>query len=409
MEFIADFHIHSKYSRATSRQMDIAGISKWAKMKGVKLMGTGDFTHPDWLAEMQRELEPVGYGLYKKGDVFFVLTAEVCNNFYKEGKNHRIHTLVFAPSFDTARKINRDLEKYGNLESDGRPILDISAKDLVKSALNASQDCLIIPGHIWTPWFSLFGANTGFDKIEECFEDQTKNVFGLETGLSSDPAMNWRLSALDRYTLLSNSDSHSPKKIGREANVFDCGLDYREITDVIRKKDKARFLYTIEFFPEEGKYHYDGHRLCNVVFSPEETRKHNYVCPGCGKRLTVGVMHRVEKLADREVGFTPPNAIPFKNLVPLDEIIADALGVGKESVLVEREYMALVSRAGTEFDILLKMTDMEVRKNIPQRIAENIINMRQGRVKASPGYDGVYGKIEVLREETKEAEQLSLF
>jgi len=389
--------------------MDIAGISKWAKLKGIKLMATGDFTHPDWLAEMQRELEPAGYGLYKKGDIYFVLTAEVCNNFYKEGKNHRIHTLVLAPSFDAVKKINRDLEKYGNLESDGRPILDISAKDLVKSALNASADCLIIPGHIWTPWFSLFGANTGFDKIEECFEDQTRNIFGLETGLSSDPIMNWRLSALDRYTLLSNSDSHSPKKIGREANVFDCGLDYREITDVIRKKDKFRFLYTIEFFPEEGKYHYDGHRLCNVVFAPEETRKHNYICPGCGKRLTVGVMHRVEKLADREAGFVPPNAIPYKNLIPLDEIIADALGVGKESVLVEREYMALVSKAGTEFDILLKMTDMEIRKNIPQRIAENIINMRQGRVKASPGYDGVYGKIEVLKGETKEAEQLSLF
>ncbi|OIN98154.1 DNA helicase UvrD [Candidatus Desantisbacteria bacterium CG_4_10_14_0_8_um_filter_48_22] len=409
MEFIADLHVHSKYSRATSRQMDIAGISKWAKLKGIKLMATGDFTHPDWLAEMQRELEPAGYGLYKKGDIYFVLTAEVCNNFYKEGKNHRIHTLVLAPSFDAVKKINRDLEKYGNLESDGRPILDISAKDLVKSALNASADCLIIPGHIWTPWFSLFGANTGFDKIEECFEDQTRNIFGLETGLSSDPIMNWRLSALDRYTLLSNSDSHSPKKIGREANVFDCGLDYREITDVIRKKDKSRFLYTIEFFPEEGKYHYDGHRLCNVVFAPEETRKHNYICPGCGKRLTVGVMHRVEKLADREAGFVPPNAIPYKNLIPLDEIIADALGVGKESVLVEREYMALVSKAGTEFDILLKMTDMEIRKNIPQRIAENIINMRQGRVKASPGYDGVYGKIEVLKGETKEAEQLSLF
>jgi len=409
MEFIADLHVHSKYSRATSRQMDIAGISKWAKLKGIKLMATGDFTHPDWLAEMQRELEPAGYGLYKKGDIYFVLTAEVCNNFYKEGKNHRIHTLVLAPSFDAVKKINRDLEKYGNLESDGRPILDISAKDLVKSALNASADCLIIPGHIWTPWFSLFGANTGFDKIEECFEDQTRNIFGLETGLSSDPIMNWRLSALDRYTLLSNSDSHSPKKIGREANVFDCGLDYREITDVIRKKDKSRFLYTIEFFPEEGKYHYDGHRLCNVVFAPEETRKHNYICPGCGKRLTVGVMHRVEKLADREAGFVPPNAIPYKNLIPLDEIIADALGVGKESVLVEREYMALVSKAGTEFDILLKMTDMEIRKNSPQRIAENIINMRQGRVKASPGYDGVYGKIEVLKGETKEAEQLSLF
>jgi len=409
MFFIADFHIHSKYSRATSKDMDIENLAKWAKLKGIKLVGTGDFTHPDWLAEIEKEVEPAGYGLYKHGDINFILTAEVCNNFFKDNKGRRIHNIIFAPSFDIARKINRELEKYGDLESDGRPILELDAKNLVKIVLGVSQDCMIVPAHIWTPWFSLFGANSGFDSIEECFEEQTANIFGLETGLSSDPAMNWRLSALDRYTLLSNSDAHSPRKIGREANAFDCALDYKEILEVIRRKDKTRLLYTIEFFPEEGKYHYDGHRDCNIVLSPEETRKANYICPNCGRKITVGVMHRVETLGDRKEGFVPENAIPFKNLIPLDEIIAHALGTGKEASVVEREYRNLVSRLGTEFDILLNLSDAEIKKNIPQEIADGIINMRQGKVKVSPGYDGVYGKIEILKEEKKEAEQLSLF
>jgi len=409
MEFIADFHIHSKYSRATSKNMDVENLARWAKMKGIKLIGTGDFTHPDWLAELEKELEPAGYGLYTHNDTNFILTAEVCNNFFKDNKGRRIHNVILAPSFAVARKINNALEKYGNLESDGRPMLDLDAKKLVRTVLDVSEDCLIIPGHIWTPWFSLFGANSGFNKIEECFEEETKNIFGLETGLSSDPAMNWRLSVLDRYTLVSNSDAHSPRKIGREANVFDCELSYKEILEVIKKKDKTKFLYTVEFFPEEGKYHYDGHRNCNVVFSPAETKEKKYICPACGRKLTVGVMHRVELLADRKEGFVPENAIPFKSLIPLEEIIADALGVGKDSVAVEREYTNLVSKVGTEFDILLKLSKEEIEKNIPQKIAQAILSVRKRKVKVSPGYDGVYGVIEISKEGDKQAEQLSLF
>ena len=409
MVFIADFHIHSKYSRATSKNMDVENLARWAKMKGIKLIGTGDFTHPDWLAELERELEPAGYGLYKHGDTYFVLTAEVCNNFFKNNKGRRIHNVIIVPSFEVARKINSALEKYGDLESDGRPMLSLDAKNLVKILLDVSQDCLIVPGHIWTPWFSLFGAISGFNKIEECFEEETKNIFGLETGLSSDPAMNWRLSVLDRYSLLSNSDAHSPRKIGREANVFDCNFDYKEILDVIRKKDKSKFLYTIEFFPEEGKYHYDGHRNCNVLLSPKETKEKKYICPGCGKRITVGVMHRVELLGDREEGFIPENAIPFKSLIPMDEIIADALGVRKESKVVEKEYMGLVSGVGTEFDILLNLPKEELEKKIPPKIARAILNVREKKVEISPGYDGVYGTIKISKEGEEPKEQMSLF
>jgi uncharacterized protein (TIGR00375 family) len=409
MEFIADFHIHSKYSRATSPSMDAENLALWAERKGIKLIGTGDFTHPGWLTELERETEPAGYGFYKRGNTNFILTAEVCNNFHKNDKGRRIHNVVIAPSFDVARKINRVLEKYGDLESDGRPMLAMEAKNLVRTVMDISPDCMVIPGHIWTPWFSLFGAISGFNKIEECFEEETKNIFGLETGLSSDPPMNWRLSVLDRYTLLSNSDAHSPRKIGREANVFDCSFDYKEILDVIRKKDKARFLYTIEFFPEEGKYHYDGHRNCNIVFSPKQTKEKKYICPVCGRKLTVGVTHRVELLGDRDEGFVPDNAIPFRNLIPLNEIIADALGVRVESVAVEKEYMNLISKVGTEFDILLKLPQKEIEKNIPQKIAQAILNVREKKVKVSPGYDGVYGVIEISKEGEEPKEQLSLF
>ena len=409
MFFIADFHIHSKYSRATSRDMNVENLARWAKMKGIELIGTGDFTHPDWLLELERELEPAGYGLYKYNDTNFILTSEVCNNFFKNNKGRRIHNVIIVPSFEYARKINNALEKYGDLESDGRPMLALDAKNLVKIVLDVSPDCLVVPGHIWTPWFSLFGAISGFDKIEECFEEETKNIFGLETGLSSDPAMNWRLSALDRYTLLSNSDAHSPRKIGREANVFDCAFDYKEILDVIRKKDKSKFLYTIEFFPEEGKYHYDGHRNCNIVFSPAQTKEKKYICPACGRRLTVGVMHRVELLGDRKEGFIPENTIPFKSLIPLEEIIADALGVGKESRVVEKEYMNLVSKVGTEFDILLRLSKEEIERNIPQKIAQAILKVREKKVEISPGYDGVYGTIKISKEEEEPKEQLSLF
>ncbi len=412
MEFIADFHIHSKYSRATSRDMDIAHLAQWAKLKGIGLMGTGDFTHHLWLEELRRTLEDCGNGLFVHKGVHFMLTSEVSSIYSKKGRTYRIHNMITAPSFKTVEKINDALGRRGNLASDGRPILGIDAQELAKIVFSVDENCMLIPGHIWTPWFSLFGSMSGFDRIEDCFEDQTPKIFALETGLSSDPAMNWRLSALDRFTLVSNSDSHSPAKIGREANVFDCEMDYMTIRDVLRTKDRKRFLYTVEFFPEEGKYHFDGHRLCGVSLAPAETRTLKAICPKCGKLLTVGVMNRVEQLADRQEGFTPDNAIPYKSAVPLSEIIAEAKGVRKESAAVEKEYFACLAKFGTEFDILLKAPREALVKGLPPKVAEGIMRMRSGRVTAKPGFDGEYGVISVFGSDDKESaaeQQLSLF
>ncbi len=773
MEFIADFHIHSKYSRATSRNMDIQHIAEWAKLKGVTLMGTGDFTHHLWLEELKHNLEDLGNGLFKYQDVYFILTSEISSIYSKRGRTYHIHNIVFSPSFKTTDKINETLSRYGNLASDGRPILGLDAAEIARIIFNIDENCMIVPGHIWTPWFSLFGSMSGFDRIQDCFEEQTSKIFALETGLScydektevltengwkkfpevnysdkiytlntktdriefqmpqriynyiykgkmyklktkrvdllvtpnhkllyspcdfrnrkpyslreaeklfnkskilkkdgiwigdnpkyftlpevrmrhgsryysgfrnkresrlpikpwlkffgfwlaegwttegkdgdynvcvcnndknllnemkqlleclgykaykrgnlvrvrdfqlyhylrqfgkcydkfiplnikslskelleilfqyyikgdghiygrsgkglsatttsirlrddlqeialkigisayykldqkkgtpfssagtkkiykqrndswviyfirhnkpiilpstikkhnyierwvdyegwvfcvtvpnhviyirrngiplwcgnSDPAMNWRLSQLDRFTLVSNSDSHSPSKIGREANVFDCNLNYKTIKEVLKTKDKKGFLYTIEFFPAEGKYHFDGHRLCGIRFSPKETRENKGRCPKCGKPLTVGVMNRVEQLADRPEGYTPSNAIPYKNLIPLDEIIAEAKGVNKGAVAVEREYCSLVAKFGTEFDILIKASSEELLRGLPRRLAEGVLKVREGKVNIKAGFDGEYGVISIFDEEDtpgKKEQQLSLF
>ncbi len=412
MEFIADFHIHSKYSRATSRDMDVKHLADWAKLKGITLMGTGDFTHHLWLEELKHTLEDCGNGLFKYAGIYFMLTAEVSSIYSKRGRTYRIHNLIFSPSFKSVDKINERLGRIGNLASDGRPILGLDAAELARIVFDIDENCMIVPGHIWTPWFSVFGSMSGFDKIEDCFEKQTDKIFALETGLSSDPAMNWRLSALDKFTLISNSDSHSPQKLGREANVFNCQLDYKTIREVLRTKDKEKFLYTIEFFPEEGKYHYDGHRLCGIRWSPQETKEHNGKCPKCGKPVTVGVVNRVEKLADRPEGFKPENAIPFKSLIPFAEIIADAKGVGKGSVNVEREYMAYLAKFGTEFNILLKASKEELLKSLPPKIVEGILRVRAGKVNIKAGFDGEYGTISIFDDnegQKKNEEQLSLF
>ncbi len=413
MQFIADFHIHSKYSRATSKDMDVEHLVDWAKLKGIQLMGTGDFTHHLWLEELKSKLEPKGNGIFAYKDINFILTTEISSIYSKKGKTYRIHNMVFAPSFEVVDKINNALSRRGNLSSDGRPILGVDAADLAQIVFDIDENCMLVPGHIWTPWFSLFGSMSGFDRIEDCFEKHTAKIFALETGLSSDPAMNWRLSKLDRFSLVSNSDSHSPQKIGREANVFDCELDYSTIRDVLRKKDKKRFLYTIEFFPEEGKYHFDGHRLCNVCFSPQESRDSKNRCPKCGRPLTIGVMNRVEQLADRPKGTIPENAIPFKNLIPLEEIIAEAKGLTKSSVSVEREYRSLISKFGSEFEILLNAKDEDLKENISERIANGIIRVRQGKVNIRPGFDGEYGKINIFAQEDKKIKedqtQLDLF
>ncbi len=416
MRFIADFHIHSKYSRATSKEMEVEALARWAKKKGITLLGTGDFTHPTYFVELRSKLEPSGNGLFrlKKEDlgVHYILTTEVSNIYTQNGKVRRIHHLIFAPSFEVVETIRSRFGNLGKLSSDGRPIFSFSSKELLKMILDISSDCLVIPAHAWTPWFSIFGANSGFDSIEECFGELSKYIYAIETGLSSDPEMNWRLSALDPITLISNSDAHSPNRLGREANAFDCALDYKEIIEAIRKKDRKKLLYTIEFFPEEGKYHFDGHRQCGVIFSPKETKANQYLCPKCHKRLTVGVMHRVEELSDRPEGFIPKNAIPSIHLIPLEEIIAEAVGYRIGTKAVEAEYDRLIEKGGSEFHILLDATPEELATFVPPNVREGILRMRKGRVSIIPGHDGVYGKISLFpekKEEGESKEQLRLF
>ena len=402
MKFIGDFHIHSKYSRAVSPSMDLDNLDRWANIKGIKVLGTGDFTHPKWFESIKEKLEPAEPGLFKLRKVDsptrFILTSEISCIYKKANKVRKVHIIVFAPSISTAEKINEKLSEIGNLHSDGRPILGLDAKELAKIVFDANEDCMVIPAHAWTPWFSVFGSKSGFNSLEECFDEYTKYIYAIETGLSSDPAMNWRLSQLDNITLISNSDSHSPQKIGREVNVFDTELSYKGIAEAIKTKNKDKFLYTVEFFPEEGKYHYDGHRLCNLSLPPEGSKNLNNICPKCGKLLTIGVLNRVEELADRPQGFIPENAIPFKSLIPLNEVIAESIGVSVASKKVTEYYNNLIKNTGNEFKILLDSTREEIEKGSLSEIAEGVIRMREGKVSIEPGYDGVYGKIKISTE-----------
>ncbi|MFH1854142.1 MAG: endonuclease Q family protein [Candidatus Omnitrophota bacterium] len=410
MRFVADFHIHSKYSRATSPQMEVKTLSEFAKLKGISLLGTGDFTHHLWLEELKDALKDSGSGFFEYNNVNFILTGEISSIYSKAGKVRKIHNIVFAPSFDIVDKINSALSGYGNLASDGRPIIGIDAKDLAEVLFGISKEIFLVPGHIWTPWFSLFGSKSGFDSIEECFEEYAKDIYALETGLSSDPGMNWRWSKLDRFSLISNSDSHSPQKIGREANIFDTEMSYKAVIDALKSKDNKQFLSTIEFFPEEGKYHFDGHRNCKLRLSPVETKKNKNICPVCGKPITVGVMNRVNELADRPEGFEPENRIPYQRMIPLAEIIAGVLGVGYSSKAVGSEYRAIIPRFGTELEVLTKIKDEELLSKVPRKIAKAIINVRKGNVNILPGYDGEYGKIEILKKEEAVGEkQMDLF
>jgi uncharacterized protein (TIGR00375 family) len=402
--------------------MDLENLDKWAKIKGIKVLGTGDFTHPEWFKNLKEKLEPAEPGLYKlrsrkyeetKRNEFsnlqtsdfrlqetrFILTTEISCVYSKSGKVRKIHIIIFAPSFEVVEKINVQLGWIGNLKSDGRPILGLDAKELAKIVLGTSENCLIIPAHAWTPWFGIFGSKSGFDSIEECFEDYSKEIFAIETGLSSDPAMNWRLSALDKITLISCSDAHSPQKIGREANAFDTEISYSAIVQAIKSKNPQKFLYTIEFYPEEGKYHYDGHRNCGIKLSPKETKKYNGICPVCGRPLTVGVLNRVEELSDREEGFKPEDLIPFKSLVPLEEIIANALSQSPGTKEVEKEYKNLIEKFNSEFNVLLETPKEKMEGIISPEIIEGIIRVREGKVLKEPGYDGVYGKIRIFSQE----------
>lgn len=401
MRIIADLHIHSKYSRATSREMSLESVASWAKLKGIGLLGTGDFTHPAHFASIEDKLEPAGTGLFalkgKPGEdrVHFMLTAEVSNIFSQGGRTRKVHSLIFSPSIEAARKMNAAFKSLGNISSDGRPIFGFSAKDLAKIVFDASPEAMLVPAHAWTPWFSIFGSKSGFDSIEECFGEYSRHIHAMETGLSSDPEMNWRVSALDRIALISNSDAHSPSKLGREANVFDCPMDYFEIRDILVKKDKSRFLFTVEFFPEEGKYHSDGHRACGVSFKPAETKALSGVCPSCAKPLTVGVLSRVEELADRPEGARPENAIPARRLVPLEEVLSESIGAGVGSQKVQREYRRLTALA-PEFSYLLDMGESELREAAGDRVASAIMKVREGEISITPGFDGEFGRISIF-------------
>jgi len=486
MDFIADFHIHSHYSRATSKEMNLVSLYKWGQIKGIQVIGTGDFTHPAWFNEIREKLEEAEPGLFTlkkeleteiskeippscrtKEGMRFLLTVEISCIYSKGGKVRKVHMILAAPSFSAAAKINEALSKVGNLAADGRPILGLDAKELVRIALAASSDCMIIPAHAWTPHFGVLGHSSGFNSLEECFEEFTPNITAIETGLSSDPAMNWRLSKLDNVTLVSNSDAHSPGKLGREANRFSCELSYFEIVDALKKGDPKRFKETVEFYPEEGKYHLDGHMNCNVSLLPEETQKLNGICPKCSKKLIIGVMNRVETLADRpdqhlqpneqnqiqpknfepnassqdlltntkSVQNQPPNIvqsestnqstpstfwsntprtakrIPFRYLVPLPEILADILETGTTSQKVSRQYMELIAKIGNEFHILLDASIEDIKKASSPLIAEAIQRVRTGKIHIEPGYDGKFGVIKVFSDGQKPQmeDQMALF
>jgi len=411
MRVIADLHIHGRYSRATSQSMRIEEIARFAKIKGLNLVGTGDFTHPKWLKELQETLiYDVESGLYKLANdpdfpVSFMITTEVSTVFTFEGEIKKIHHVILTPSIETAVQINERLSRYGDLSADGRPTLGMSAPQLVEEVMEVSSENMVFPAHAWTPWFSIFGAFSGFDSVEDCYQDMTKHIYAIETGLSSDPPMNWRLSKLDRFTLVSNSDSHSywPWRMGREANVFEVEkISYREIIDAIRKKDRARFKFTIETDPAYGKYHWTGHRNCNVSLPPKEAIKLGNICPVCRKKLTKGVEQRVEELADRPEGFIPKNAIGYMHLLPLSEIIAAALEVDSPSTQhVWNIYNKLVEKFGDEYTVLIDAPRQALENITDQRIAEAIVRVREGRIKVIPGYDGVYGQPIIFDENAK--------
>jgi len=414
MKLVADLHLHSKYSRATSREMNLETLALWARLKGINILGTGDFTHPLWFGELEQKLTEKEDGFYqlkeKAQDIYFVPSAEISCIYSKNGRLRKIHLVVLAPSLEDVRKINNALTGAGNLFSDGRPILGMDVKELARIILDVVPGAILMPAHIWTPWFSLFGANSGFDSLEECFEDLTPNIFALETGLSSDPQMNWRLSQLDKLSIVSCSDAHSPSKIGREATVFDIEPNFNSLKNALRNPDeKEKILYTIEFYPEEGKYHYTGHRNCNVVQSPEETKEKGATCPACGRKLTIGVMHRVEQLADRPADYQDEKRPPFKSLVPLLEIIAESQGLQTNSKKVQSDYLKLISKLKSEFNILLDEPIENIAKE-DQDIAEGIRKIREGKINIAPGYDGVFGVVKIWQEaEEIKQKQSSLF
>ncbi len=429
MKFYADLHLHSHYSRATSKDLTLEQLHLWAQLKGIQVVGTSDFVHPRWLAEIKDKLEPAEEGFFKlkaslarsvekelpascRGDVRFVLSVEISNIYKKLDRVRKVHNIVFAPDLKSAEKIQAELDAIGNIHSDGRPILGLDSRDLLEIVLEADPAAYLVPAHIWTPWFSVLGSSSGFDRIEDCFGDLTPHVFALETGLSSDPAMNWRLRQLDPFVLISNSDAHSPSKLGREATVYDTEFSYPAMRRALADPRDKGLVGTVEFFPEEGKYHYDGHRLCKARLHPRETKKNKGLCPSCGKPVTVGVMARVEELADRPEGEKPPRGRPYQNLIPLPEIIAEAKGVaGPNTKSVQEAYRKLLARLGPELFILQDAPLKDIEGADGGLIAEGVGRMRASQVQIAAGYDGEYGKVHLFSEEDRNIKkgQLSLF
>ena len=395
---------------ATSKEGTPENLDFWARKKGISLIGTGDFTHPVWREELKERLVSEGNGLYRLRDEYvkeesrkfpgegtrFVVSGEISSIYKKNGKTRKVHNVILLPSLEAADAMAQRLEKIGNIHSDGRPILGLDSHDLLEMMLDVCPEGILIPAHIWTPHFSVLGAKSGFDSVEECFEELAPYIHALETGLSSDPAMNWRISKLDRYQLVSNSDAHSPSKLGREANLLDIDCSYEGLYRAIQTGEGLEG--TVEFFPEEGKYHFDGHRKCGVSLSPVEAERLGGICPVCGKKLTMGVDHRVEQLADRAEGFVKKDGKKYESLVPLPEVISACMGYSTASKKVQGCFEQLIQTLGTEFDILRNVPSEDIKSCAGERIAEGIENVRTGNVKRIPGYDGEYGKIELFEE-----------
>ncbi len=439
MRWFADLHIHSKYARACSPQLTPENIDLWSRIKGINLVSTGDFTHPQWFKELREKLEPAGGDLYKVKKSFrindtrltnfdneqtkFIIGTELSCIYKHHDRARRVHHCVYMPSLEVAGKLIDKLNIKGcNLKADGRPIIGVSSQELLKIMLDIDERSVLVPAHIWTPWFAMFGSKSGYDSIEECFGDMSKYIFAVETGLSSDPPMNWRLSQLDKVALLSSSDAHSLQNLGREAVVFDGDdISYDSVWRAVKsaslqalaKEKKTSVLQmsgTLEFFPDEGRYHFDGHRVCQVVMSPEESKRVKNICPKCGKELVIGVMNRVEALADRAVGFVPKNKTKFTSLVELDKIIADALGIrGRKSKAVDKYYWKIISSLGSEFNVLLKVPIKKIEEIAGKNIAEGISRIRNGQVDVKPGYDGEYGRINIFKNTEIASSQSSLF
>ena len=410
MKQIADLHIHSRYSMATSKDGTPEMLDLWARKKGISLIGTGDMTHPVWRQELKDKLVPAEQGLFRLKDEFvlpeagrypgtaprFVLSGEISSIYKKGGKTRKVHSLILLPGFDEADAFAARLEKIGNIHSDGRPILGLPCHDLLEMMLEVSEEGMYIPAHIWTPHFSLFGAKSGFDTIEECFEELTPYIHALETGLSSDPVMNWQISALDGYQLVSHSDAHSPSKLGREADLLDIELSYQGLFQAVQSGKGLKG--TIEFFPEEGKYHYDGHRKCGVCLSPREAEEYKGICPVCGKKLTMGVDHRILQLSDRDESEVsmPESGRPYESLVPLPEVISACVGFSTASKKVQGQYERLLEKLGAEFSILREVPEEDIRAAGGEVLTEGIRRLRAGEVVRKPGFDGEYGKIELF-------------